>query len=242
MRPSSVAQESYGQLAVLQDLDDNSWDLAEPREWPSEEEQGMKFYNGSAPSPRRVRIFLAEKGVEIPRVEPDVTGGDTHSDAFLRKNSLGEVPILELDDGTVIAESKAICRYLEALHPQPNLFGRDPVEGAQIDMWDRRLEIQMLNPLGLIAGHSFDFFKDKVTQVPEFAAAQRSDLKAKFVWLNEELSDGRPFIAGERFTVADISGMTIGFILGFMPVELPEGLIHYVRWMESLRARPSWDA
>lgn len=202
----------------------------------------MKLYSAMAPSPRRVRIFIAEKGIEIPRVDLDVTAGDTHSDNFLRKNSLGEVPILELDDGTVIAESQAICRYLEAQFPEPNLFGRDPLEAAQIDMWDRRLEIHLLNPLGLIARHSFDFFKDKVTQVPAFAEAQRRDQKGKFTWLNEELSDGRPFITGERFTVADITGMTVAFILTFVEVERPDGLTHLERWFERLQVRPSWDA
>jgi len=202
----------------------------------------MKFYNAAAPSPRRVRIFLAEKGIEIPRVDLNLPAGETHSDDFLSKNSLGEVPLLELDDGSVIAESQAICRYLEALHPEPSLFGADPLERARIEMWDRRMEFQFLNPLGLIARHSFDFFADKLTQVPAFAEAQRADMAGKFAWLNEEMSDGRPFIAGERFSVADITGMTASMIAGFIEVPIPASLTHLNRWDDAVRARPSWDA
>ncbi len=202
----------------------------------------MKFFNAAAPSPRRVRIFLAEKGIEIPRVDLDLRAGDTRSDDFLGKNSLGEVPVLELDDGTTIAESQTICRYLEALYPEPSLFGADPLAQAGIEMWDRRMELQFLTPLGLIARHSFDFFKDKVTQVPAFAEAQRADMAGKFAWLDRELSDGRPFIAGEEFSIADVSWMTASMIAGFTEVPIPDTLTHLKRLDDALRARPSWEA
>ncbi|NIA71595.1 glutathione S-transferase family protein [Pelagibius litoralis] len=202
----------------------------------------MKFYNAAAPSPRRVRIFLAEKGIEIPRINLDLPGGETRRDDFLKKNRLGEVPLLELDDGTVITESQAICRYLEALHPDPSLFGRDPVERARIEMWDRRVELGIMNPLGQIARHTFSFFADKLTQVPACAEAQRADMAERFAWLDEELSDGRPFIAGESFSVADITGMTAAMLADFVEVAIPVSLPHLSRWNQTLRARPSWSA
>lgn len=201
----------------------------------------MKFYNAAAPSPRRVRIFLAEKGIEIPRVDLDLPGGETRSEAFRRKTRLCQVPLLELDDGRVITESQAICRYLEALHPEPSLFGRDPLECAEIEMWDRRMELEIMNPLGQIARHSFAFFADKLTQVPAFAEAQRADVAANFAWLDEELSDGRPFVAGERFSAADITGMTAVMIADFVEVAIP-ALPHLSRWNAAIRARPSWAA
>lgn len=202
----------------------------------------MQFYNAAAPSPRRVRIFLAEKGVELPRVDLDLPGGETYSAAFLQKNSLGQVPVLETDDGSFITESQSICRYIEALHPEPNLFGQDPLERARIDMWDRRMENEIFNALGRIAQHSFAHFKDKLTQVPAFAEAQRADMAGKFAWLDAELSDGRPFIAGERFTVADITGMGAAMIADFLDVAIPETCSHLQRWNEKVRARPSWSA
>ena len=200
----------------------------------------MKFYNAAAPSPRRVRVFLAEKGIQIQRIDLDLSAGDTRSEDFLTKNSLGEVPLLELDDGEVIAESQAICRYLDALHPEPALFGADALERARVEMWDRRIEAQLLNPLGFIARHSFDFFKDRLTQVPAAAEAQRTDMAAKYAWLDEALSDGRPFIAGPRFSVADITWMAVSMLAEFTKAPWPESLTHLQRLDEALRARPSW--
>ena len=202
----------------------------------------MKLYNAAAASPLRVRIFLAEKGMDLPRVDLSLDAEGTRGEALRKKNSLGEVPVLELDDGTIICESQAICRYLESLQPEPNLFGGDAVEQARIYMWDRRMELEILAPLSLIARHSFDFFKDKLTQVPAIVEAQRHDMPAKLAWLDSALADGRPFVAGERFTVADITGMTALFLSDFVKVPIPEGLDHLRRWNDALRARPSWNA
>lgn len=202
----------------------------------------MKFYNAAAPSPRRVRIFLAEKGIDIERVDLDLFAEDTRSGDFLEKNSLGEVPLLELEDGTVITEAPAICRYLEELHPTPALFGEDALERAKIEMWDRRIEGQFLYPLGLIARHSFDFFKGKLTQVPAAAEAQRGDMAAKYAWLDEALSDGRPFIAGAEFSVADITWMAASMVAAFTKAPPDASLTHLQRLDEALRARPSWGA
>lgn len=202
----------------------------------------MKLYNGSAPNPRRVRIFMAEKGIESPRVDLNLMENEARTPEFLAKNSLGHVPVLELDDGTVLTESVAICRYLEALHPEPPLFGRDSLERAKVDMWDRRLEIEVMTTLGNIVQHTIPFFADRLIQVPAFAEAQREMALRKFAWLDGELADGRTFVAGNDFTAADITGMTAAMIADFAEVKIPETLTNLRRWDERIRSRPSWDA
>lgn len=202
----------------------------------------MKFYNAAAPSPRRVRIFLAEKGVELPREDLDLQQGATRTPEFLAKNSLGGTPVLELDDGTVLTESVAICRYLESLHPEPPLMGADDLDAAKVEMWNRRMEIEIFSTLGSIAQHTFDFFADKLEQVPAYAEAQKRMAVKKWEWLDGELADGRPYVAGDRFSVADITGMAALMVGDFTGVEIPASLEHVHRWNKSVRARPSWEA
>ena len=202
----------------------------------------MKFYNAAAPNPRRVRIFLAEKGVEIPRQDLDLAKGESRTPEFLAKNSLAGTPILELDDGTVLAESVAICRYLESLYPEPALMGSDALESATIEMWNRRMEIEIMATLGDVVVHSVNFFADKVEQIPAYADAQRRMAAKKWAWLDEELADGRRFVAGDQFSIADITGMAALMIGDFIKVEVPAALTHVTRWSEAVRARPSWSA
>ncbi|MEM1046683.1 MAG: glutathione S-transferase family protein [Pseudomonadota bacterium] len=202
----------------------------------------MKLYNGDAANPRRVRIFLVEKGIEADRIDFDVVAGATRTPDFLKKNSLGHVPILELDDGTVITESHAICRYFEEVHPDPPLFGTDARQKALIEMWNRRLEIELLMTLGAIAQHSFRFFSTRLRQVPAYADAQRETAVEKWIWLDGELSDGRPYAAGEAFSVADITGMTALHLSAVVDAECPPDLPHVNAWAARLRSRPSWLA
>lgn len=202
----------------------------------------MKLYNAAAPNPRRVRIFLAEKGLEIPTVDVDIMSGGARTPEFLARNSLGECPVLELDDGTCIAESIAICRYVEALHPTPALFGSTPLEMAQIEMWNRRLELKLSDALGSIALHTFDFFASRVHQMPEMAQAGRERSMHLLNWLDGELADGRPWVAGDRFSVADITGMTAMLLSDFTRIAIPDTATHVARWNAALRARPSWNA
>jgi len=202
----------------------------------------MKLYNAAAPSPRRVRIFLAEKGVEIPRMDLDLQNGESRTPEFLGMNSLGGTPVLELDDGTILTESVAICRYLESLHPETPLMGANALEAAKIEMWDRRMEIEIFATLGSIAQHSFEFFADKLEQIPAFAEAQKRMATKKWQWLDAELADGRPFVAGDRFSFADITGMAALMIGDFVGVEIPGDLAHVNRWTDSVRSRDSWDA
>ncbi len=151
-------------------------------------------------------------------------------------------PRQELDDGSILTESVAICRYIEGLHPAPALMGADALDAARIEMWNQRLEIEIFTTLGNIARHTFDFFADKLEQVPAFAEAQKRMATKKWQWLDGELADGRPYVAGERFSVADITG-TAALMLGdFVGVEIPASLDHVHRWNDSLRSRASWDA
>ncbi len=202
----------------------------------------MKLFNATAPNPRRVRIFLAEKGATLPTTDVNLTEGESRTPDFLAMNSLGHTPVLKLDDGTVITESVAICRFLEETFADPPLFGADQVDRARVEMWNRRMEIEIFNPCGNIAQHTFEFFADKVRQVPEFAAAQRKTVPEKWQWLEGEMSDGREFISGDRFSVADITGMVASGLAEVLEVGVPASCPNLRKWDQRMRARPSWDA
>ena len=200
----------------------------------------MKLYNGMSPNGLRAQVFLAEKGLEIDTVPVDILKGETQGDAFKQKNSLGEVPVLELDDGTILTESVAICRYLEALHPEPSLFGRDPLEQARIEMWNRRMEIQIFASIGAVGLHEFSLFKGRVEQFPDYAASQRRRFQDRLAWLDGEMADGRSFIAGDSFSVADITGMAALMVADFAKVNIPDALRSLKQWEGRIRARPTW--
>src|SRR5262249_32078162 len=129
----------------------------------------MKLYNHAlAPNPRRVRIFAAEKGIELTLQDVDILAGQSRTPEFLAKNPSGGVPVLELDDGSCVAESVAICRYLEGLHPEPNLFGRDLREQAQIEMWNRRMELELFAAIGRTVQNTSSIFQGRYKQFPDY--------------------------------------------------------------------------
>jgi glutathione S-transferase len=200
----------------------------------------MKLYNSNrAPSPRRVRIFLAEKGVSIPYVEVDLAKLDHKTPEFSALNPFETIPILELDDGTRIAETIAICRYIEALWPEPNLFGVTALELATIEMWQRQLEWRLLLPIAQVVRHSHPKMADmEYPQVPDWAAANRPKALHAMAIVDEALRD-RPFIAGDRFTVADITGLVALDFAKSARIAIPPELTHLNRWREALKARPS---
>ena len=202
----------------------------------------MKLYNGMSPSGLRVSVFLAEKGLDIPTTSINVLEGETRTPEFLAINSLGEVPVLELEDGQIITESLAICRYFEILHPEPSLMGQSAAEQAHIEMWSRRIELQILSVVGSIGLHEIPLFADKIQQFPNYAASQRRVFPKKLAWLDKEMSDGRSFVAGNDFTVADITGMAAMMICSFFEIEIPENLTYVKQWQESVMQRPSWPA
>ena len=201
----------------------------------------MKLYNANAGNPKRVRIFIAEKGSDLPRVDMEA-GTDTRTDAFRKINSLAELPVLELDDGRIITESIAICRYLEAAFPDPPLMGREAFEQGHIEMWSQRIFHQLFLPHGHYVRHTISLFEDVVTQIPEFAAAEKDVIPQRWAWLDKEISDGRPFLAGDDFSMADIHGMVVLMLGGFFDISIPPECTHAVHWADRVRARPSWDA
>lgn len=203
----------------------------------------MKLYSHEfAPNAWRVRAFLAEKGAEIPVETIEFEKGDTQTAKFLSMNSLGQVPVLELDDGKALPESVAICRYLESKFPEPSLFGTSAHAQAWIEMWNRRMELLLMNTVGNVGLHTLPFFASRVRQIPEFAEAQKLTLVDRWTWLNEEISDGRPFVVGDQFSVADLTGMTALKICDIIELPVPDTLAHVKKWEGAVRARPSWTA
>jgi glutathione S-transferase len=200
----------------------------------------MKLYdNVRAPNPRRVRIYLAEKGLEVPTVQVDLLKREQKSDAFRRKNSLGSIPVLELDDGTCIAESVAICRYLEELHPAPPLFGRSAVERALVEMWNRRIELGLLVPVGQVWIHGSPLTASLVSQVPAAAEFNRGVVARFLAWLDREL-DGHAFLAGDAYSVADVTALcTLDFATGLVGLTVDPGLANVARWHAAVSGRPS---
>lgn len=200
----------------------------------------MKPYNGMAPNGLRVAVFLAEKGIEIPTEITNPLEGATRSEAFLKINPLGEIPALQLESGQVITESIAICRYLEELHPDQPLLGANILERAQIEMWNRRMELRLFRAIGDVGLHEIEFFKDKVEQMPDYAETQKRAFLKELRWLNDSLSDGRPFIAGETFSVADITGAAALMVAKFVKVDIPDELSHVKKWASEIMSRPSF--
>ncbi len=202
----------------------------------------MKLFNGMSPNGARVSVFLAEKGVSIPTEPIDLLAGETRTDAFRKINSLGEVPVLQLDDGRYLTESIAICRYLERLHPEPALFGNSAEQQAFIEMWIRRMELHLFNTIGDVGLHEFEFFRDKVEQNADYAAAQRRSFGKQLKWLDSEISDGRPFLSGSSFSMADVVGMATLMIADLTGIGIPGELNHVRKWEAGVRSRPSFPA
>jgi glutathione S-transferase len=202
----------------------------------------VKIYDSqTAPNPRRVRIFLAEKGIQVPYEQVDIAKAENRSPEFRKKNPLGVLPVLELDDGTCIAESVAICRYFEALHPNPPLMGTDAVDRALVEMWQRRMEFDVFIPITQVFRNTHAFFKGRIPQFPEYGEACREHALERLAWLNEVLAD-REFVAGPRYTIADITalcGIDFGRVTG---IRIQPDLQHLARWHASVSSRPSAKA
>lgn len=202
----------------------------------------MKLHNGMSPNGLRVAMFLFEKNINIPVEEVNIMQGDTRKKEFLAMNSLGQVPVLELDDGRFLSESVAICRYLESRFPEHPLFGESPEEQAFIEMWNRRMELWLFATLGSIGEHEIPFFQYRVEQNPEFAASQRKEAINRLSWLDNELSDGRNYIAASGFSVADITGAAILLIAQYIGLEIPANLKNVHRWVANIMGRDSFQA
>jgi glutathione S-transferase len=202
----------------------------------------MKLYSHKqAPNPRRVRIFLAEKGVSVPTEEVDIFARANRQPPFLAKNPLGGIPVLELDDGTHIAESVAICRYFEALQPEPPLFGRDAREQAIVEMWNRRVELVLLTSIGTVWGHGHPLTASVIQQIPANVAPARERAAQFFALLDRELA-GRAFVAGDRISIADITALCTIDFGRFIELHADPALKNVARWHADVSGRPSATA
>lgn len=200
----------------------------------------MKLYTGKTPMGLRVNVTVAEKGIDIPTKWLDVMGGETRAPAHLARNKLGEIPVLEVDDGSFLTESIAICRYLDSLYPQTPLFGNDSLHAARIEMWARRMEIQICTPISEYGRHAFPLFADKLEQIPAYAQSQLRLQDKRWAWLNDELSDGRTYLVDDAFSIADVTGMSALLVSDFAQHAVPDDLTHVKRWEEAVRARKGW--
>ena len=165
----------------------------------------MKLYTGLGPNPRTVDIFLAEKGIDLPRETVDLLAGENRRPPHLDRNPAGQLPCLELDDGSHLAEITAICEYLEELHPEPPLIGTTPEERARTRMWTRRIDLNIVEPManGFRYAEGLPLFKDRIHVIPQAADDLKAIARENLAWL-DRLIAGRPYIAGDRPTLADI--------------------------------------
>lgn len=200
----------------------------------------MKLYDGGrAPNPRRVTVFLAEKGIEIERVPVDMGQMGHKSDEVTGLNPLQQLPVLLLDDGTPLSESIAICRYLEDIYPEPPLFGTDARDRAIVEMWNRRVELHLLASVAAAFRHIHPAMKEwEVPQVAEWGEANKPKAIAFLELLDGELAD-REFVAGERYTVADITAMIAMDFMKPARIEKPAHLENLMRWYGVVASRPS---
>ncbi|WP_444931705.1 glutathione S-transferase family protein [Microbulbifer sp. SSSA002] len=203
----------------------------------------MKIYEFAvAPNCRRVRMYMAEKGLDAEYIAVDIAKGENLSSEFRSKDINKKVPVMELDDGTYIAESVAIQRYVEELHPEPPLFGRDPKEKAQVEMWNRRADFNLMLPVTMCFQHVAGFFKDRMNIYPDFGEDAGKRAVTFMDTLDSHLSD-HEFLVGDYFSVADISmvcALDFGKVQNLRPD--PAKHSHLIRWREQLKERRSFNA
>jgi len=199
----------------------------------------MKLYQSIGPNPRAVKMFIAEKGLDIPRVEIDLPGGENRQPAHVARNPSGQTPTLELDDGTCLAEITAICEYLEEKHPHPPLIGTTPEERAETRMWTRRVDIRVCEPManGFRFGEGYPMFKDRVLCVPEASPGLKAMARDGEEWLEGQLQG--PWICGERFTLADIVLYAFIEFGGLVGQPLDPAFARLTDWRARVGARPS---
>jgi glutathione S-transferase len=203
----------------------------------------MKLYDSNfAPNPRRVRIFLAEKGIAVPTERVDIARQEHKTPEYAAINPLQRMPSLVLDDGTIITESIAICRYFEMLRPEPPLFGVGSKDAAIVEMWNRRAEINFLASVAAVFRHTHPAMKElEVPQVPAWAEANRPRVSWFLEMLDRELAT-REFVAGDRYTVADITTQVAVDFMKPGRLSMPDGATNVKRWHTAVSARPSAGA
>lgn len=204
----------------------------------------MKLYNSMGPNPHMVRMYAAELGVDLAMEDVDLMGGENRQAAFLAKNPSGQSPALELDDGTVLAEITAICEYLDDITDGKTLIGSTPEERANTHMWTRRVDLNICEPLGngFRYAEGLQIFESRMITIPEAADGLKRIAQAKLTWLDEQMSDGREFIAGASLSMADILlySMMVFFAGVGQPLN-PENT-NVQAWFDRMAARPSAQA
>jgi len=203
----------------------------------------MKLYDSIGPNPHIVRMFLAEKGIEMPRQTVDLRGGENRQEAHLKRNPMGQMPTLELDDGSFLSEITAICEYLEEKNPQPALIGSTPEQRAECRMWTRRVDLNICEPLanGFRFGEGLKMFETRIPVVPEASPGLKMVAARRLQWLNDQIA-GKNYLCGKRFTFADI------FLFGWLKFAgqvgqpLDPANANIVAWMARVGERPSAKA
>ena len=201
----------------------------------------MMFYTAAepiAPNPQRVEIFLAEKRLDIPTTVLTLAKGEHKTSGHVARHPRGQVPALELDDGSVLTESIAICRYLDALHPEPPLFGRDALERARVDMWTRRVELILMSPIGQFWQHAHQFTARLLTQYPDFGESNRERAADAMRWFDGQLREGA-WLATADYTIADIVLLTTIDFAAFIGLPIPDDCATLTAWHARAKARPS---
>lgn len=202
----------------------------------------MKIYETqTAPNPRRVRIFLAEKGIEMEFVQLDLAGGDNLSEAMRAKNVTTKVPFLELDDGTHIGESMAICRYFEEIHPKTPLLGTNPLQKAQVEMWQRRVEFYFFLPIGMCFQHTTGYFKDRMNPIPAWGEEAGKNA-VEFLDVLEKHLGNNTYLCGDYFSAADITLLCAVDFARVIKIKLQDQHSNLKRWYELVSSRDSAKA
>ncbi|MEL6751020.1 MAG: glutathione S-transferase [Pseudomonadota bacterium] len=203
----------------------------------------MKLFDGGkAPNPRRVRMFLAEKGIEVPLEHVDMGALGHRGEAVTKANPLQRLPVLELDDGSTIAESVAICRYFEELHPDPPLMGRGAEQVARIEMWQRRMELNLLMSVAMVFRHAHPAMAEwEKPQIAELSESQKPKVLSFLRWFDGEMAD-REFVAGDAYSIADITGTIAIDFMKPARIAVPDDLANVNRWHAAMRERPNYAA
>ena len=194
-----------------------------------------------APNPRRVRIFLNEKGIDIATEQIDIMKGEHKKDDYKKMSPLSQVPTLELDDGTYITESIAICRYFEALHPEPNLLGKDPKEIAIVEMWQRRIELLLMMGIANTYRHGHPAMAALENQVKEWSEASRTRVIKMLHWFDKQM-ENKEYICLDRYTIADISALVCFDFAKWPQIDIPDDCKNLKSYYERLNSRPSASA
>ncbi len=200
----------------------------------------MKLYDSIGPNPRVVKMFMAEKGIDIPRVTVDLMAGENRQPAHVARNPGGQMPTLELDDGRFLAEVTAICEYLDEKYPDPPLIGTSAEERAMTRMWTRRVDLYIVEPMltGFRGAEGFNLFKDRMRLIPQASADLKVLAQEKITWL-DGLIAGRDFIAGTRFTLADILLFCVMDFGGTVGQPVNRDNRNVAAWFDRVAARPS---